>query len=236
LANALPLLFDITPRQNRDNVIDKLVWQLTRARGTTQLTTGIVGTKYLIDTLALIDRNDLVYELFSRRAYPSWGFMLSCGATTIWERWERMVSNEMNVHSQTTLGAPAVWFYRDLAGIRLDGFDVGQRRSFRVRPYLHAGLKHLRCSSKTPWGIIAIAWKRLASRIELQLEVPANCTCLLELDTSAFAHCVIAESGVRLRPRTMPASEIRKVRQNGRFTAISLGSGAYRFTMRRGKS
>jgi len=235
LANALPLLFGITPEADRAAVEAMLVWQLTRARGTTQLTTGVIGTKYLFDTLARIGRNDLAWELFNRTAHPSWGFMLSMGATTIWERWEYMIGNEMNLHSLITLGAPDAWLYRELAGIRFAGFDDEGRRVFCVNPFFPGTLDRLACRMETPWGAIGVAWERAGRRTELRLDVPVNCRCSLRLDPGARPVSSLDEGETALvrrgRARAAAAEGITGVAvESGRVT-VETGSGSYRFVV-----
>ena len=60
----------------------------------------------------------MAYKLLTQTTYPSWGYMLSMGATTIWERWEYETGARMNSHCHPMYGAVGAWFYTFLAGIR----------------------------------------------------------------------------------------------------------------------
>lgn len=240
LANALPLLFDMPSAEYRDNVIEKLVWQLTEARGTPQLTTGVIGTKYLVDALAKLGRNDITYALFRRSDYPSWGFMMAKGATTIWERWEYMIHNEMNLHSLITLASPDVWFYRDLAGIQCAGFDDEHRRMFAIRPFFHPELNFVSCRSETPWGTVAVDWRREADLIHVILEVPANCRASLFIKHDTHRHMTVTEERTVLIQDGAVLSSICEgvegVARTLEGACISTYSGRYSFAITSARS
>ena len=101
------------------------------------LTTGFVGTPYLLHVLTRIGRLDLAYRLLLRREFPSWLFpVVKGGATTIWERWDGWTEEkgffdpEMNSFNHYAYGAVGDWLYGTLAGLDLDpevisGFAFG---------------------------------------------------------------------------------------------------------------
>ena len=53
-----------------------------------RLTTGFVGVALLCPVLAEHGRDDLAYALLHQDEFPSWGYSIRHGATTIWERWD----------------------------------------------------------------------------------------------------------------------------------------------------
>lgn len=78
-------------------------------------------TKYWFEVLDAFGRNDVALRMASDTTYPSLGFMLANGATTLWERWENLDGSGMNSHNHPMNGACTVWYYKSLAGIRPDG-------------------------------------------------------------------------------------------------------------------
>ena len=70
-----------------------------QSRGSIQFPTGILTSGILVDCLAHRGHDEVAYRLLDREDYPSLRFMLSHGATTIWERWQYLVGNEMNSHN-----------------------------------------------------------------------------------------------------------------------------------------
>jgi alpha-L-rhamnosidase len=60
----LPLFLDIVPQQYRQGVINNLMNDIVSVHQT-HLTTGILGTKYLMEVLSLLGRDELALELVS---------------------------------------------------------------------------------------------------------------------------------------------------------------------------
>jgi alpha-L-rhamnosidase len=52
------------------------------------LDTGIVGTKYLFESLGRGGRADVALAVLLQPSYPGYGYWLSQGATSLWENWE----------------------------------------------------------------------------------------------------------------------------------------------------
>ena len=92
--------------------------------------TGIFGTEVLLRTLTEAGRADVVYQLLTSRKYPSYGYMMERGATTIWEDW-----NGTNSHNHPMFGSAAYYLFRALLGIRVD--HAGKR--IFVRPFVRGG-------------------------------------------------------------------------------------------------
>ena len=87
------------------------------------LTTGFLGTPYLLLELTKSGHSDVAYKLLLQRTYPSWFYMIDRGATTMWERWngDQMSGDpSMNSYNHYAYGAVAEWLYRYAAGIDED--------------------------------------------------------------------------------------------------------------------
>ena len=173
LGNALPLCFDIPDPKDRPRIVEKLVYDLKYARGTLFPTTGLIGTKYLFEALEKAGRSDLALDLLLKRDYPSLGFILKKGATTVWERWEYMTDNEMNSHCHTPLAAPCKWLVARLAGITHPREENGGF-VFTVDPYFTRKLRFVRCSLRTRGGTISVRWERRQKGFALFVEAPEN--------------------------------------------------------------
>jgi alpha-L-rhamnosidase len=219
--NVFPLWLNMIPQEDKGNFITKLLTDLLFVRGRTQLTTGILGTKYLIEVLSQIGRNDLVYDLFMRDEYPSWGFMLKNGATTIWERWEHMVGVGMNSHNHPALGAPDTWFYQELAGLKTQEIRE-TRRFFTISPYFCDKIDYVRAHMGSPWGRIAISWTRVNDDITICLDIPANTTAEIQLQLPG-------EELFHL-DGDIPSDSI--IQHSGNKNVIRLGSGHYDMAIR----
>ena len=82
------------------------------------LTTGNLCTKYLLEMLTENGYPEVAYKIATQETYPSWGFMLANGATTLWERWEYETGGAMNSHNHPMMGSVDSWFYKYVLGIR----------------------------------------------------------------------------------------------------------------------
>ena len=52
------------------------------------LSTEHSSSRVLLEALSQGGRVDLALKVATQETYPSWGYMLANGATTLWERWE----------------------------------------------------------------------------------------------------------------------------------------------------
>ncbi|MGB1130706.1 MAG: family 78 glycoside hydrolase catalytic domain, partial [Haloferula sp.] len=101
---------------SENKTLDLLLKDLTKDSGEPSLTTGIFGTRYLLEELTRRGRSDLAHALATRKTFPSWGWMLENGATTLWEDWEGTDGGKS--HNHPMFGSISGWFFRWLGGIQ----------------------------------------------------------------------------------------------------------------------
>jgi len=214
---AMPLLFGVTPEDKRGAVMDALRDAiLVKQQG--HLNTGMHGTYFMLRYLTDKDHNDLVYTIASKRTYPSWGFMLENGATTIWEEW-----NGDNAQIHDTLISVGMWFVQGLAGIQLDPASPGFKHVF-IRPALVGELTHVSGARETLYGRIESAWQREGDLASYQVTVSANTTATVMIPCQDSAAIVLEGEPLEENPLA------RAVHREGGRVAFSLGSGTYHFT------
>ncbi|MDX2052395.1 MAG: family 78 glycoside hydrolase catalytic domain [Polyangiaceae bacterium] len=168
--NALALWMDLVPEQHRPGVFQRLTADV-EARG--HLTTGNVCTKYLLEVLTDLGRADLAWALVQRKEYPSWGYMLENGATTMWERWENETGGGMNSHNHCMLGAVDAWFYSRLVGI-LDDPSAEPGDAFVVRPHPVPGLDTAKATLKTIRGELSVEWLKQGTEVVVHVRLPVG--------------------------------------------------------------
>jgi alpha-L-rhamnosidase len=190
----LALHFDLLEDHERETTASAL------ARNVEQhghLTTGFVGTPYLLHVLTAIGRLDLAYHLLLRREFPSWLFPVVKGdATTIWERWDGWTEErgffdpEMNSFNHYAYGSVAEWLYATVAGLDLDpdpNASGWRRARMAPRPPLHPGLPvpplltEARAELETIHGSYAVEWCIEGERFRFDARVPAGCSARVEL-------------------------------------------------------
>ncbi len=184
------------------------------------LNTGILGTKCMLDVLSREGRADVAYRIATQTDFPSWGWMLKNGATTLWEHWE--FSDNTYSHNHPMFGSVSQWMIQWLGGIHpapsADGFD-----QIIVNPQTPAGLEWVKCSYNSIRGKIVSNWSRHGDQIKFEIEIPVNSTALVSLSAKTLES--VKEGGVSLSKVT-GVSGARLVNGRAEFT---LGSGNYRF-------
>jgi alpha-L-rhamnosidase len=169
----LALAFGLVPEPLRAAAGRRLTDEIEDRGGV--LSTGFLGTPFSLDVLADIGRPDLVYDLLLRTEFPSWGYMIAKGATTIWERWNGDTGDvAMNSFNHYALGAVAGFLFRRVAGIEpaAPGF-----REILVRPVLDPRVRHAGADYDSVLGRISTDWRWTpGERFDLTLTVPPNAT------------------------------------------------------------
>ena len=128
------------------------------------LTTGFVGTPYLLDALTEIGRADKAYTLLLREEYPSWLYSVNQGATTIWEHWDglredgSLWSSDMNSFNHYAYGSVAAWVYRTAAGIKYDE-AIPAYKHFFIEPTPDRRLGRLSATLDVTYGRIESSWE-----------------------------------------------------------------------------
>jgi alpha-L-rhamnosidase len=146
----------------------------------THVTTGFIGVRYLMPTLTQIGQAGLAYELATQTTYPSWGYMLANGATTLWELWQNKTGPEMNGHNLHLMGSVDIWFYKTLGGLIADADHPGYEH-FRVEPQMVRDLKWASATIDTVRGRVTSSWTRSPGEITLDVEVPVNSTASVSI-------------------------------------------------------
>lgn len=152
-----------------------------------KLKTGFVGTPLLCNVLSDIGWHDLAYELLLNEDYPGWLNEVKLGATTVWERWNSLLSDgtisgiSMNSMNHYAYGSVLEWMFRWAAGLNFTEEAPGCRK-VRMAPQLNSGLGHLEAEYDSPAGLYALSWEmQEQGRVRLTVRVPFGCGAELVL-------------------------------------------------------
>ena len=180
-ANLLPLAFGMVPEELEDKVFANIIDKTLDDFGG-HVSTGVVGIQQLMTTLTEHGRGDLALRIATDTTYPSWGYMVKHGATTIWELWNGDTGDpSMNSGNHVMLlGDLIPWYYSYLGGIR--GFDGYSR--IILKPYLLEGLRRVTCSYNSVSGRIESNWRRKGDVFEWDILIPPNRTAEVWLPTA----------------------------------------------------
>jgi alpha-L-rhamnosidase len=193
------------------------------------LTTGFLGTPYLMIELSNSGHSDVAYRLLLQTTYPSWSYMIEHGATTMWERWngdQMMGDPSMNSYNHYAYGAVAEWLYRYAAGIDEAPEDPGFHRIV-LHPQFDAVLGEVKATYDSSYGPVISNWKVDGNTITWDVVIPPNTTSLLDLPGDVTSR--IQEDGKDIRQST----GISFVLRDDRHAIYEAGSGSYSFSIQR---
>ena len=181
-ANILPLWFGMVPKGLENKVLESIVDKTMNECGG-HVSTGVIGIQQLMRCLTEYGRGDLALKIASNDTYPSWGYMVRNGATTIWELWNGNTADPaMNSGNHVMLlGDLILWEYEYLGGIR--ALEPGYSK-IQFKPYPIEGLDFVNCAYNSVSGRIESNWKREGNRFEWDIVIPANTTAEVCLPTA----------------------------------------------------
>jgi alpha-L-rhamnosidase len=188
------------------------------------LGTGFLGTPYLLAVLTESGHRDLAYHLLLNTQYPSWGYLIDHGATTMWERWngDQMKSDpSMNSYNHYAYGAVADWIYRYAAGIDTLPDDPGFH-TIDLHPAFDKQLGSIDFTYPSPYGEIHSAWTVTGGTAQWDLTIPANTTGWLPLTS---------DEAVNYKLDGLPILKSKRVGafRGGQGTGFTLPAGTYSF-------
>jgi alpha-L-rhamnosidase len=233
-ANALAIFLDLVPKEHRDGVVRNLSWDILY-RHNTHVTTGFIGVKYLLPALTASGRSDLAYDLATQTTYPSWGYMVERGATTLWELWQEKTGPSMNSHDHAMFGSVGAWFYTALGGINL-GADGAGYRHIRIDPQMVEDLRFASATMDTIRGRVSSSWARSDDGTTLEIDIPVGSDATVTVPkpeemtdlTVREADRVLWEKGQYVAGDA--GIQSARADKDGRIT-FQLGSGHYAFRL-----
>ena len=214
--NVLALAFGLAPDEGTaKRVADSIVADV-KAKGM-HLNTGVLGTKYLLPVLTDAGYADVALQLAQQTTYPSWGYMIENGATTMWEHW----ALEARSRGHYFLGTVDDWYFHAVAGIQASE-ETGYR-DVTIAPKVTKQLAWAKATTRTPYGPVTSDWKRTGRTLTLDATVPVGAQATVELPAqNAWA---VTERGVPVAE----ADGVRVVRHGDGTVYVEVGSGHYTF-------
>lgn len=208
-----PLYWGIVPTACRQKVADNLA-QRVIADGK-HLDIGLLGSKTLLGALSDNGYADLAFEVATQKTYPSWGWWISNGATTLYETWK--IETETLSRNHIMFGEISAWFYKALGGINIDERHPGFH-TFTIKPRFVRAMDRFEADYDSPRGKIVSSWQRAGDLIAYSLVIPANSQATIELD--GVVNAIDRRTGQPIDMERYRAAD-----------GLTLGSGSYRFVI-----
>lgn len=223
-AYVLAIAYDLLDEQQQKQAAEHLIRRIEECNS--HLSTGFVGTKDLMLALAKIKRNDVAYGLLYNDTFPSWGFTIKHGATSIWERWNGWTPAEgfadpgMNSFAHYSFGAVCQWIFENIGGIKTD--DPGFR-TIIIHPQPDDKLTWAKTSYRSIRGSIVSNWEIRSGRFVLDVTIPPNTTA------TVFVPARDAETVLESGEKAQNADGVKLLKLQDNFIAYEVVSGQYRF-------
>ncbi len=223
----MALGFDLLPEEKREAAAKLLLARIEERNW--HLSTGFLGVNLLLPVLTSIGRDDVAYRLLQNETFPSWGYPVRHGATTIWERWDGWRADKgfqdpgMNSFNHYAYGSCGHWMFATMAGISAasPGFAALQ-----IRPRVGGGITFCKASYDSVRGRVATRWAVDGDTVTLEVEIPANTTATVFVPTSDPGS--VTEGG---KPVAAAEGVARRGVAPG-AAVLNVGSGNYVFTAR----
>lgn len=215
-ANILSLRLGLVPEGYEGKVFGNIV-RKTEKEFNGHVSTGVLGIQHLMRGLTEYGRVDMAYKILTNETYPSWGYMIKNGATTIWELWNGDTADPaMNSANHVMLlGDLLIWYYEDLAGIKCAPDAIGFKKLV-MEPVFPEGLDEVSASYQSVYGEIKSAWTKKNGDFSWDITLPGNTTATVRIPKE-YSVTVGNIPGVR------------KVSATEGYTEIEIGSGSYHF-------
>ncbi|PST83575.1 alpha-rhamnosidase [Pedobacter yulinensis] len=169
---SMALQWGIVPEASRLAVARRLAERV--AADGMHLDVGVLGAKAILNALSENGQAETAYRLAAQDTYPSWGWWIVNGATTLYENWNIQAERDISLNHMM-FGEIGGWFFKGLAGIRTDEHRPGFKHIL-FKPNFVEGLSHFEGSHDGPQGRIVSAWKRQGKTVRYSVVVPANST------------------------------------------------------------
>ncbi len=222
-AYAMALYIGILPIDMQNKAAQRL-FELIKEAGW-HLDTGFLGIKHLLPALSKFGYNDVAGRLISDKTFPSWGYEILNGATTIWERWDSYTiekgfqNPEMNSFSHYAFGSVCEWIFGYLAGIDTDGPGF---RNIIIKPHPCKQFPFVKAEYDSINGKISVYWEQKDKIFELKVSIPCNVSATIYLPARNPES--VEESGKKI-----DGKDIKFLGMEKGYGVYSVGSGEYHF-------
>lgn len=226
---AIALHFDLLSEKMRPLAVKYMLEGIDRYKG--HMSTGFHSTYRMMLELTGSGHNDVAYKLINNHTFPSWGYSIENGATTIWERWDGYVKGRgfqnkgMNSFNHYAIGAVGEWMYRVILGINNDDAHPAYEH-FALRPYPGGGLQWAKGSYDSIRGKIKSSWSVAGGKLKLDVTIPANTTATVYIPARDATD--VMESG---KPASI-ATGVKFLRVENGTVVFLVQSGSYSFEAR----
>ena len=212
---SVPLHLGIVPDDQKAKVAANLAKRVQADN--THLDVGLLGTKSILNALSENGYADVAYQVAAQETFPSWGWWIKNGATTLYENWPIDAKSDISMN-HIMFGEIGAWLYKAPGGIKPDPEQPGFR-NILLEPHFVKGLNRFDASHAGPNGLITSAWSRGNDGITYSVVIPANSSATLTLHLASGQQ--LWENGQVVKPvKAISGNTARYTLQAGNYSFI----------------
>ncbi len=174
---ATPLYWGVVPEVLKAKVAKNLYDKV--AANNFHLDVGLLGTKALLNALSENGYAEAAYRVATQETYPSWGYWIKNGATTLFENWKVDVTKDAS-RNHIMFGEIGAWLYKGIGGLFPDEKYPGFKHVV-LKPHFIDSLEYFEMKHRSPYGWINSRWERKGNRVIYELHIPRNSAATLYL-------------------------------------------------------
>jgi alpha-L-rhamnosidase len=196
-----PLFWGLVP----DTLKSKVAANLAKRVEADQfhLDVGLLGQKAILSALSENGYADIAYTVAAQETYPSWGWWIRNGATTLYENWNIQAEHDISLN-HIMFGEIGAWLYKGIGGIKPDPEKPGFKNVI-LQPNFVAGLNQFEATHNSPQGTIVSSWKRDGKRVTYTVVVPANAEATVSLPEMSKREVYLGKQAVNARVMQLKA-------------------------------
>jgi alpha-L-rhamnosidase len=169
---SVPLFWGVVPEEFKSKVAANLSMRVVADNN--HIDVGLLGTKAILGALSDNGYSEEAYKVASQETFPSWGWWIVNGATTLYENWPINASSDVSMN-HIMFGEIGAWFYKSLGGIKIDPENPGFK-NINLRPSFVSGLTSVESKHVSPYGEVISNWRRNGKKITYSVTIPPNST------------------------------------------------------------
>lgn len=167
---SVPLYWGVVPDEMKARVAANLNRKVEEAHF--HLDVGVLGAKALLNALKDNGYGVTAYKVAVQDTYPSWGWWIVNGATTLLENWDLKATRDIS-DNHMMFGEIGGWFFKSIGGILPDPEQPGFK-NILLKPIFPQELKESSISYESPYGKILSHWKLSGNKIVYDVQIPPN--------------------------------------------------------------
>jgi len=234
-SDILPLAIGVVPPKSRQQVIGNIAVTIGENGG--KFRVGHIGLPGFMESLVDHGLGEVVYKAVNTTEFPGWGYMVSQGATTVWEGWSLTNGTYQAEESMTMLTGVGRFFYESIAGIQEPNF-YGTREfepgygHIRIKPRVLGDLTYASASIKTVRGIVCSNWKKTDHSFALDVNIPANTKASISVPVPGSRNTTVTEGGKTVWKNGVYVKGVAGItggKLEAGYVTFDTGSGEYHF-------